>query len=52
MTALEPVTLNTSQVTPPRHAGEVKKSVLVFDDFDRLLDLLREFPCICVAHGG
>jgi hypothetical protein len=43
MTALEPITLNTSQVTPPRTSGEVKKSVLVFDDFDKLLGLLREF---------
>jgi separase len=40
--ALEPVTLNTSQVTPPRPAGEAKKSVLTFDDFDRLLGLLCE----------
>jgi len=37
------VTLNTSQASPPRPASEVKKSVIAFDDFEKLLALLREF---------
>lgn len=40
--ALEPVSLNTLQVTPPRPVGEVKKSVIDFDDFEKLLGHLRE----------
>jgi hypothetical protein len=49
--------LNT---TPPRPVGEVKKSFVVFDDFDKLLALLREFvygvqpgsPLTCCSASG
>jgi hypothetical protein len=40
--AMEPVSLNTLQVTPPRPVSEAKKSVIDFDDFEKLLGLLRE----------